>query len=114
MLEKILRNIRIFREKANLSQETVAERMNITQSKYARFERGATKTDLETLISFCNVINKSLLEIITYPDTYINVSDVSNLKEKERVSLTIELNKDKKEEVLKSVFGDNYSEIFDK
>ena len=44
MKEKIIKNVRIFREKANYSQEEIAEKMNITQSKYARFERGATKT----------------------------------------------------------------------
>ena len=112
MLEKILENIRIYRERANLSQEQVADRMNITQSKYARFERGATKTDLETLLLFCQVINKSLIEVITYPNTYIDVSDIYNYKAEEMVSLTIELKKEKREQVLKLVFGDNNLEIF--
>jgi transcriptional regulator with XRE-family HTH domain len=114
MVKKILENIRIFREKANLSQDTVADRMNITQSKYARFERGATKTDLEMVVLFCKVINKPLLEVITYPDTYINVSDISQFKAEDRVALTIELNKDKREQVLKLVFGENNLELFNK
>ena len=114
MKSKILENVRIFREKANLSQDMVADRMNITQSKYARFERGATKTDLDILLSFCSVVNKSLIEIITYPDTYINVSNIAALKEEDRVSLTIELKKDKKEQVLKLIFGDNNLEIFNR
>ena len=114
MKNEILENVRIFREKANLSEDETAERMNITQSKYARFERGATKTDLETLLSFCKIVNKSLIEIITYPDTYINISDISAFKEEERVSLTIELKKDKKDQVLKLIFGDNNLEIFNR
>ena len=43
MKKKILENVRIFREKANFSQEYLAEKMKISQPKYARFERGATK-----------------------------------------------------------------------
>jgi len=114
MIKKILENVRIYREKANLSQDQVADRMNITQSKYARFERGATKTDLESLLLFCQAINKSLIEVITYPDTYIDVSDIYKHRDEEMVSLTIELKKDKKEQVLKLVFGDNNLEIFNK
>lgn len=114
MKRKILENVKTFREKANFSQEEAAERMNITQSKYARFERGATKTDLETLLSFCNIVGRSLIEIIVYPDTYINVSEISTYKEEERVSIIIELKKDKKEQVLKLIFGDNNLEIFNK
>ena len=114
MIKKILENVRTHREKAGLSQDLVADRMNITQSKYARFERGATKTDLETLLSFCNAINKSLLEVITYPHTYIDVSDIGGYKEEDKVALTIELKRDKREQILKLVFGDNNLEIFNK
>ena len=114
MKSKILENVKTFREKANFSQDEISVKMNITQSKYARFERGATKTDLDILLSFCKATNRSLIELITHPDTYINVSDITALKEEERVSLTIELKKDKKEQVLKLIFGDNNLEIFNR
>ncbi|MCL2041454.1 MAG: helix-turn-helix domain-containing protein [Bacteroidales bacterium] len=112
MKEKILKNVRMFREQANLSQEQLADEMKITQSKYARFECGKSKTDLEVLLSFCKTLNKSLLEVITYPEIYVNVSDVYNYKEEDRVSVAIELKKDKREEVLKLIFGDNNLEVF--
>ena len=114
MKNKILKNVRMFREQANLSQDQLADKMKITQSSYARFERGETKTDLETLLLFCKTLNKSLIEVITYPDTFINVTDIYNCKEEDRVSLTIELKKDKREQVLKLVFGDNNLEIFNR
>jgi len=114
MKDKILKNVKIFREQANLSQYEAADRMNITQSKYARFEVGKTKTDLDMLLLFCKMVNKSLIELTTYPDTYINVSEIYGYKEEDRVSLTIELKRDKREQVLRLVFGDNNLEIFNK
>ncbi len=114
MKEKILNNIRIFREKANLSQDQLAEKMNISQPKYARFERGATKTDLETLILFCNTLGVTLMDIITYPNKYVNIDDIPNLQKEETVLLSIEIKKDKKDQILKLVFGDNNLEILNK
>lgn len=114
MKEKILNNIRIFREKANLSQDQLAEKMNISQPKYARFERGATKTDLETLILFCNTLGVTLMDIITYPNQYVNIDDIPNLQKEETVLLSIEIKKDKKDQILKLVFGDNNLEILNK
>lgn len=114
MKEKIIKNVRIFREKANYSQEEIAEKMNITQSKYARFERGATKTDLDTLLLFCDTIGRSLIEVITYPDTYVNIDDVSSMRSEDKVLLSIEIKKDKKDQILNLVFGDNNLEILNK
>jgi hypothetical protein len=65
-------------------------------------------------LKFCKAINKSLIDVIGYPNTYIDVSNISSYKEEERVSLTIELKKDKKEQVLRLIFGDNNLEIFNK
>lgn len=114
MKEKILKNVRLFREKANLSQEYIAEKMNISQAKYARFERGSTKTDLDMLLLFCNVINVPIMDIITYPDRFININEIPSLQKEETVLLSIEIKKDKRDQVLKLVFGDHNLEIFNR
>lgn len=87
----ILANIRTLREKRNFSQEALADLMNITQSQYARFERGATKTDLETLISFSEAIGISLVDLITYPDRLLNVQDILKHKEEKQIMISISL-----------------------
>ncbi|MBR6333717.1 MAG: helix-turn-helix transcriptional regulator [Bacteroidales bacterium] len=112
MKKKILENVRIFREKANFSQEYLAEKMKISQPKYARFERGATKTDLDMLILFCDTIGISLMDLITYPDKYVNIDKISDPEDK--VLLSIEIKKDKKDQIMRLVFGDNNLEIFNK
>jgi len=104
-LSDILKKIKTIRDKHNLSQDAIADKMNITQPSYARFERGATKTDLRTLINFCNCFNMSFMEFIHYPDKYIKPDN--ELK----AVLHLELKKDKKEQVLKLVFGENNLEI---
>ena len=106
---EILSKIKNLREKHNFSQDIMAEKMNITQSKYARFESGRTKTDLETLIIFCKTLKMSLKDFFIYPDK-INYDEDENVK----AVLQIELKKDKKEQVLKFIFGENNLEILNK
>jgi transcriptional regulator with XRE-family HTH domain len=105
---EILEKIKEFRDKNGFSQEQMADKMNITQSKYARFESGRTKTDLDTLELFCNQLEMTLKEFFIYPDN-INI-EVEEIK----AILQIELKRDKKEQVLKLVFGDNNLEILNK
>ncbi len=111
MKKKILENVRLFREKANLSQEQVAEKLHITQSKYARFERGASKTDLDILIAFCNVLQVSLVELITYPKRFVDFDSFSAAQPDDTVMLSIQIRKDKKDKILQLVFGDSNLEI---
>lgn len=107
--QEILSKIKAIREKHNFSQDIMADKMNITQSKYARFESGRTKTDLETLINFCNKVDISLKEFFIYPDKLERNED-----EEIKAILQIELKKDKKEQVLKFIFGENNLEILNK
>lgn len=72
----ILQNVKKIRELMNLSQDAMAEKMNITQSAYARFETGKSKTDLENLKKFCSVTNYSLVDLITYPEKYISIGEI--------------------------------------
>jgi len=58
-------NIR--RNETNFSQEQIAEKMGKSQSAYARIERGATKIDLATLVSFSQSVNMSIIDVIAYP-----------------------------------------------
>lgn len=114
MKKQVLSNIRKVRESKNLSQERVAELMKISQAQYARFERGATKTDLNTLINFCDSVTIGLIELITYPEKYININRINQEQEPLEAILQIKLSRDKKDQVLKIVFGQNNLEILNK
>ena len=116
-MEELLRNIRAIRESRGISQEQMADLMNISQSQYARFERGATKTDLETVFKLCEALNFRIIDLITYPKIFIDSEIISLLKPNTneiKTTLQIELGAEKKEQVLKLVLGEKYLEIFNK
>lgn len=106
---RILNSVKALREARGLSQETMADLMKMSQSAYARFESGRSKTDLEILEVFCHYAKLSLIELFYYPDE-VPTNDNSEVK----AQLTIELKADKRDQVLKLVFGDNNLEILNK
>jgi len=114
-MENILENIRKIRESKGYSQEAIADQLKMTQSKYARFERGATKTDLETLCQVANIFGMSLVDLIAYPEKMVKATSLSGEESSElRAILQIELKKERKEQVLKLVFGENNLEILNR
>lgn len=112
-MNDINKNIRSIRENSAFSQEVVADKMKITQSQYARFERGAIKTDLKMLEQFASVFDLTIIDVITWPHKYVDVHSLPG-QDKVKASLTIELQHEKKEQVLKLVFGKNSYEIINK
>lgn len=110
--EKIL----LLRKESGFSQQQMVNEMQnmtdgveINQSKYARFEKGKSKIDLEFLILFCKTLNLSLKQFFIYPDT---IND--NTEEEVKAVIQIELKKDKKDQVLKLIFGENNLEILNR
>lgn len=102
-------NIKEIREKAGFSQDEMAAKMNISQSTYARFETQITKIDLDRVDAFAKALNMSTVDVITFPDRYINVVDIGkeiNRTEPE-VVVQIKVTKSKREEILKTILGDN-------
>ena len=107
MVSDVVKNFRFIRESQGLSQEMVAEKMNKTQSSYARIERGATKIDLDTLFAFAKVMGMSVIDVISYPKKMVEEGENMNIE----AILQLRLTKAKKEEVLKIVFGENNLEL---
>ena len=62
-MNQILQNIRRLRISKEISQEAIAISLNMTQSAYAKLERGQTKLSLERylLISVYFDVDKSVL-----------------------------------------------------
>ena len=101
--------IKEIREKAGFNQVEMAAKMNMSQSTYARFELQTTKNDLQRIEDFAKAVNMTLIDVITFPDRYINVVDICkeiNRTEPE-VVVQIKVTKSKREEILKTILGDN-------
>lgn len=105
--------IKEIRERANLSTYAIAQRMKITQSAYTRIERGVTKIDLDRLEAFASAVNMSVIDVIAYPKKYVPIEGAVTTEPVEAI-LQIRLQREKKEQVLKLVFGENDIEILNK
>ena len=101
--------IKELREKAGLSQQEMADKMNISQSTYARFEYSTTKIDLERLECFARVVNMDVIDVIAYPERYINIIDIGKEinKNEPEVVVQIKVTASKRDAILKSLFGNN-------
>jgi len=87
--------------------------INNTLSAYARFERGAIKTDLKTVSLAAKALEVTLVDVITYPEKYINIKDASKeiSTSEPEVILQIKIKGEKRKEILKNAFGNNDLEI---
>lgn len=103
--------LKIMRDR-NLTQATMAEYMGITSSQFSKVLKMKVKLSVVQLSKLAQNLSMSEIDVITYPDRYVKVQD-SEAEPVEAV-LQIKLKKDKKDQVLKLVFGDNNIEILNK
>lgn len=64
--KEIIRNIR---EKNNLTQEQLAERIHVTRQAVSRWENGETQPDTEQLKTLSKVFNVSINTLLGSPQT---------------------------------------------
>ena len=108
--------IKAIREKKGFSQELMAEKMQISQSAYARFELSKTKIDLKRLESFASVLNMDIVDVLTFPERYINVRDIGKElgNTTPEVIVQIKVKENKKKEILDVLFDGKEIEILNK
>ena len=53
----VLKNIRLIRLERGFSQQILAEYLELTQSSYAKIERGETRLNLVDFLSICRFLN---------------------------------------------------------
>lgn len=87
----ISENIKRIREGSGLSQEQVAEKMNTSQSSYARIESGRKSVDFEDIMQFSKAVNMNILDVVAYPDV---VSNKVSTKKTAKVVVELELDED--------------------
>ena len=78
-------NLQKLRKKENMSQEALAEKLDVTRQSVSKWESGATYPEMDKLIAICKIFNIDM-------DTLVN-GDASNseLKDKETtINTTLE------------------------
>lgn len=112
---KVVTNIIKIRESQGISKRKMAEFMNINEASYGRIESGKIALSYRFLADIARCFGMSVIDIITYPDKYVKLEEsVNGGDEPVEAVLQIKLKKDKKDQVLKLVFGENNIEILNK
>ena len=102
-MEKILKNIKEIRVQKGLSQEYVAEQLGITQSAYAYLEHGDRRLAFDTVVGIAKVLDMSLVDLITYPEKWVNSAEIAASQKK--VSVTFEIDASQRDYLLQLVAG---------
>lgn len=110
--EQVVKNIIKIRESKGLSKRRIALDLGINEASYGRIESGEIALSYDHLAKIANFYQMSVIDILTYPDVYIKKEAVE--PEPVEAILQIKLQKDKKDQVLKLIFGDNDIEILNK
>lgn len=110
-IHPVIEKIRKIIADRGLTQIVAAEFAGTSPSQFSKILGGEVQLSLWQLSNFATNLNMDIIDVFTYPQKY-----TLNSKEGEDVEavLQIKLKKDRKEQVLKLVFGDNNLEILNK
>lgn len=113
-MNNILDNIRILRSEKGYSQDWMGKKMGITQNTYSLIEADKRRLSYKALKQIAIIFDMSVIDLITFPEKWGPIGKEYKEEEVTKVMLQIELKKEKKDQVLKLVFGDNNIEILNK
>ena len=86
-------NLRKIRKSKKMSQEQLAEKMNVTRQSVSKWENGESYPEMNNIFELCKVFNCKLNDLV-----YPNMKDISSLDE-EIVMNVVKFNEKKQKEV---------------
>lgn len=104
----VLDNVRKIMIDRNLTQRSIGEMMGAGESSLSRIFSGEAQLTLDHLANLARCLSISVIDILTYSDHKKTEQDPVE------AVLQIKLKKDKKDQVLKLIFGENNIEILNK
>ncbi|MBQ7018754.1 MAG: helix-turn-helix transcriptional regulator [Bacteroidales bacterium] len=119
----IYEKISTIRAIKGIKQDIMADAVNVTQGAYSNLEAGKSKLTFEALEKIAEAFNMPIIDIITYPKVYVDRDTIQTAEiiptpsendNEVKAILQLELKKDKKDQVLKLIFGETNLEILNK
>ena len=104
-------NIKKIRLEKGIPQKKIADALNLDNAVISNIENGKRELKFRGLGFMAICLEVSFLDLFTYPDKYV---PLKNIDDEIAATLTIQLKREKKDQVLKLVFGDNNLEILNK
>lgn len=97
----------------NLYIQALADALNLDVAVISNIEKGKRDLRVKELEIISNVLGLTVVDLLTYPQQYVNIIDIPRSDDSE-VSIQIKLKKDKRDQVMRLIFGDNDIEILNK
>lgn len=109
---EIFEAIKVIRLQKAINQQVIADALNLDVAVVSNIENGKRDLRVKELEIISKALGVSVIDLFTYPDKYVKI----NQKDDEPIEavLQIKLRKEKKDQVLKLVFGENDIEILNK
>lgn len=111
----VIQNIKQIRLNKSITQEVLADALGVDTAVISNIEKGKRELKVKELEIIAKCLNVEVLDLFTYPKKYVDrdaieTADSSDL----RATLTIELKNDKRDQVLKMIFGDDNLDLLNK
>lgn len=110
--EAIISNIIKILKSKNLPQASLAAPLDVAEGNVSKLLHNKTRLTYDMLANIASYLSMSVIDIITWPEKYVRKASPET--EPIEAILQIKLKKDKKDQVLKLVFGENDIEILNK
>ena len=110
--ETVCANILKILNDKGLKPADISRKSGMSQSDLSKRLNGSARFSLSDTSKIANALSIREIDIITYPDVYVKKEEASS--DPIEAILQIKLQRDKKDQVLKLIFGDNDIEILNK
>lgn len=108
----VVENIKEIRLNKGIKQQIIADALCVDVAVISNIEKGKRELKVSELEKISKVLGVTVVDLFTYPKKYVESNECVN--DPVEAILQIKLRKDKKEQVLKLVFGDNNLEILNR
>lgn len=110
--ERLIVNIQKLLNAKNYTRTALADHLGIEESNVTHLLHNETRLYYDRLVKIADFFSMSVIDLIAYPDQYAKAT--AQEQEPLEAVLQIKLKKEKKDQVLKLVFGENNIEILNK
>lgn len=108
-MNNILKNIDTIRRNKGYSQEYLAMQIGMRQAGFSLIMSGERELKYNTLLQIANVLQMSVIDVITFPEKYVLSKGRSSISTE--AVLQIKLDGDKKDQILNIVLGEQVAEL---
>ena len=102
---KVVENIRAIRLEKSISQQAIADALNVDVSAISNIENGKRELRVSELENIANVLRVDVIDLFTWPHHYVNSKNVEK-DTREKVCVTFEVDPQKRDYLLRLVMGE--------